>query len=485
MVATIPDDGANVRCADEAARGSPPAPSVAELPSPRTRTQRSGRESTEIALEIEVVTPILGGSCRPRALDEIDVIRAASVRGHLRFWWRALRGSECADSRDLYAKESELWGRSADDDGGRSAVALRIEVLNRGQEDASDPNGPTGAYALWPARAETRTKRPAAPRRLQGTRFVLTLLAPQGMEAELRATLKAWLVFGGYGGRTRRGLGSLSVSKGRADWLPSAASREALGVLFGSDLFASGMLSASDLPVLAGAGLLVGNPMKAELAWTTALNWLRDFRQGSDGGAGHRARELGSNGRPGRSNWPEADKVRLLSTPTRGLAWAHKPRHNHEPTWPRAGFGLPIGGRFQNRSRDQRPGGKRGDTLKWDELSPPRTEPGDFQIRWSNDKGMQDRLASPVILKALPLADGLFAPCALWLHRAYPSNGKVVLSRPSGSGFVKVDRSSAPFDHLVAPGDPALFGALAGKATLRDAFLDWLVSTKSAKVVAP
>ena len=31
-----------------------------------------------------------------------------------------------------------------------------------------------------------------------------------------------------------------------------------------------------------------------------------------------------------------------------------------------------------------------------------------------------DRFASPLIVKALPLADNRFVPCALWLNRAYP-----------------------------------------------------------------
>ena len=47
-------------------------------------------DAAEIALPIEVVTPILGGSPQTRTIDAVDIIRAATIRGHLRFWWRAL-----------------------------------------------------------------------------------------------------------------------------------------------------------------------------------------------------------------------------------------------------------------------------------------------------------------------------------------------------------------------------------------------------------
>lgn len=85
------------------------------------------------------------------------------------------------------------------------------------------------------------------------------------------------------------------------------------------------------------------------------------------------------------------------------------------------------------------------------------------------------RLASPVIVKALPLTGGRFAPCALWLHRAYPT----------GEVFAKgnhVRPVGAPFDLLVAPGDTARFAPLATASAqpagrrLQTAFITWLTA---------
>ena len=39
-----------------------------------------------------LLTPLFGGGVEPREADPVSVVRATAVRGHLRFWWRAVRG---------------------------------------------------------------------------------------------------------------------------------------------------------------------------------------------------------------------------------------------------------------------------------------------------------------------------------------------------------------------------------------------------------
>jgi CRISPR-associated protein Cmr1 len=433
------------------------APLYAALPAPRRRARRGGPSRCQISAAIEVVTPILGGGSRTRDLDEVDVIRPATVRGHLRFWWRALFAHKVEDAMTLHSRESALWGRASTGQGGRSDVEVRVEIRKKGERDTSNPMSAPQGYALWPARAEN--KRPTAPRRLPGTRFLLTILAPDDREADVRAAVRAWLLFGGYGGRTRRGLGSFQVTEDRGAWLPSSVTRAAFAALFGRDVFARSGTASGDTARLAGADLYVGDPARSGTgAWETALEWLREFRQGTGGGPGGRAREPGKAPEPHRpsfSNWPEADKIRQLSSPAPGgRGWAHRPLHNAIPVWPRAGFGLPIRGRFQTRDRQGR------------QVS----EPGEFGLVWRSPSRPHDRLASPLIVKALPLAGSGFVPCALWLDRAYPA-GEVFLEGKPGSG--------APFDRL--PGEEARFSALRGKRGLREAFLDWLVATGRAR----
>jgi len=449
----------------------PKAPAYEELPTAKPRAVRSGPELREVRVRLEVVTPILGGSHQVRAIDDVDVIRAPSVRGHLRFWWRALYAAQCASADDLYRRESALWGRAATDDGGRSAVQIHANVERVGWTDSSEmrlypsqgQQATPGAYALWPARAETRTNTPTAPRRQPGTQFQLTLKIAATADAEVKNALRAWILFGGYGGRTRRGLGSLKVLDDASAWLPSNGTRAALTSLFGIDIFAVPAKAPGDVPWFAGAAIHVGrSDRNAQTAWTTALDWLKEFRQGTSGQQGARAREPGTGKsqpqRPSISNWPEADKVRRLKNKTS----AHPPRHNAISAWPRAGFGLPIIGQFQKTDRSN-------NRNAYD-------EPGPFELRWRAGNE-HDRLASPLIVKALPLADGSFAPCALWLNRAHPANGEVILR--------SANNSQAPFDRLVANGDTARFSALADKTSLREAFLDWLHAKYQTTVVAP
>ena len=77
----------------------------------------------------------------------------------------------------------------------------------------------------------------------------------------------------------------------------------------------------------------------------------------------------------------------------------------------------------------------------------------------------------------MALANSEFVPCALWLNRAYPKNGEVVLRG--------VRNSVAPFDLLMDGRDTPRFPALAGKQSLREAFFDWLDAKYPTTVVAP
>lgn len=146
----------------------------------------------------------------------------------------------------------------------------------------------------------------------------------------------------------------------------------------------------------------------------------------------------------------------------------HPPRHNGTAWWPRAGFGLQILGRFQTH--------RRGGGANYQEPSP-------FQIKWRERVGggpyrVRERLASSLIVKALPLADGTFVAIALWLHRAWP-NGEVVLQ----FGGPPVPGSATPFDRAAPAGDTPRFAPLVGMCTLRAAFFGWLLGQPSATLV--
>ncbi|AKQ70337.1 CRISPR-associated RAMP Cmr1 [Myxococcus hansupus] len=442
---------------------------------------------------------------RSLELPTVDIIRVPTLRGHLRFWWRALYGHAFAargpaGAEALAREERQLWGGMGgaktqdDDDAGarRSQVELRVlEVRPAGEDTGKIDLGALPSYALWPAR--NGKGEADLPRWKPGLRFTLEVIAPQGeVMAQVRNAVRAWILFGGYGSRVRRGCGAVCLEPSTPDiaqWLPASADRASLRRLFGDlPLFSPELAERpGDMPLLRGAHLFRGDVSASqrdgEKVWLSALGWLRDFRQGTQPTSSGNTEELGvarnpgEGKRAGRSNWPEADKVRRFARAARhdrraGNAYpdVHAPRKQHSatPAWPRSGFGLPIVFHFQQKRREG------GDYLP--------KEPEDVQLQWERQVGNQwesmDRLASPLIVKALPLADGRFEPIALWLERGSPKGGQVVMTQ-----FKDADpRTRVSFAHAFrASDDQPLFKPLQRADNLRDAFFLWLKETRKAQ----
>jgi hypothetical protein len=130
--------------------------------------------------------------------------------------------------------------------------------------------------------------------------------------------------------------------------------------------------------------------------------------------------------------------------------------------WPRASFGLPIQLQFQSKDRG---GGY------YAAPEPRGNQPrGVHLLSWHDGKELRERLPSPLVVKPMQLLNGDIVPVALWLSRTLPAKAMV--------GLVDGNRlqagTAAQFDDLRGLGDPDFFTALAGKATTREAFMDWL-----------
>jgi len=75
-------------------------------------------------LKLKTITPMFGGSAIPRGVDAQNPIRAASVRGHLRFWWRATAGAGYSDPRELFEAEERIWGSTGTQKQGLVALSV-------------------------------------------------------------------------------------------------------------------------------------------------------------------------------------------------------------------------------------------------------------------------------------------------------------------------------------------------------------------------
>jgi len=80
--------------------------------------------------DIEVITPMFGGGVDAGKIDPEHPIRESSIRGHLRFWWRATRGAGFSDVRELRQREGEIWGSTENPSPVEIGVTLTKKTQN-------------------------------------------------------------------------------------------------------------------------------------------------------------------------------------------------------------------------------------------------------------------------------------------------------------------------------------------------------------------
>lgn len=343
---------------------------------------------------LRTVTPMFGGAATERQVDARHPIRPASVRGHLRFWWRATSGAGFTTAEQLFDAESALWGNTKTPgqvrvqvrvtDAGQQVRPIRHERRSNGKMMPDFGNYP--AYALFPFQGTIKwgeiEKAPDDARENVVFSVTLTRLELSDEQwAQVRTALNAWVLFGGIGSRTRRGCGSLELVEGEATAPQPRELQEKL---------------ARMLTTLPGR-YYVGSAQKdAVAAWTEAVAVYRDFRQGVDF-----ARNEGQQkNRPGRSRYPEPDTLRDLTR-----------RYGHDVIhpvrgFPRADLGLPIIFHFQGQG-----------------------EPSDQTLQ-GRVPGKQ-RFASPVITKAARI-DGQYVPLVMVLDSPHVWEGPGVEIKGQG-----------------------------------------------------
>ena len=179
-----------------------------------------------------IVTPLFIGD----ADRDAEEITPASVKGALRFWWRALnwgkfRNKEGATDesalRKLHAAEAELFGAAADDkipSRGQGKFLLRVippkkwHHMDKAWPHATSDSGYLG-QGLWESgKHEKGNHQPHRTALNEGQDFGLELVfrpAPTDVLAEtqriMRDVLTLWGLVGGLGSRTRRGFGSVQL----------------------------------------------------------------------------------------------------------------------------------------------------------------------------------------------------------------------------------------------------------------------------------
>ena len=326
---------------------------VPPISAPSSSILRPRREPF-LSAEVHVVTPMFGGGAQPGESDADYPVRGSTVRGHLRFWWRACAGAGVASVGELFGVEAQVWGQAAGNLGDRrapSSVDVTVEIIDPGREVRPErtqdgrlrlrrdyPNYVTFPFEGQEGRdgrapSPPRTAREGLVFRLRFTRAAhVGADREPGLQREVERALWAWVNFGGLGARTRRGCGALfcpALAPGRdlTAWLAQSAEQH---------LAQTGR--TLPLPVLSGAQVVFGKREGPPIqAWRFVVGWLQEFRRGPAPQAAARGGLATDPKSP--AYWPDARAIReVLAGPSRSLQGLE----SLAPLLPRADLGLPI-----------------------------------------------------------------------------------------------------------------------------------------------
>ena len=172
---------------------------------------------TRQTYNLELITPCFCAGADPANAE----IRAPSIRGQLRWWFRVLGGSA--------SDEAAIFGSVAGDDGRASAVRLTIAdfqsgpIWNPPNVDQNTPQSYTWHYARESGKPANSGRQTSGPRWTnkgaippESTfKIIVTKTRPLGAEQQraFDLALSAFLCFGTIGLRATRGLGAFTCKE--------------------------------------------------------------------------------------------------------------------------------------------------------------------------------------------------------------------------------------------------------------------------------
>lgn len=170
--------------------------------------------------DVEVVTPLFLGGSDPQKAE----LRVPSIKGALRFWWRALYGSD--DIKKMKEREDKIFGSTEekaafsiylkDDD----RIIPVLKDLPQGMKVMTKSKGRTFpvsiieylAYGLCEYRPDVRKNVFIKQHIPAGSRFKLFFSIKNGSESEeVINSLKALTNYGALGSHSRNGFGSIRI----------------------------------------------------------------------------------------------------------------------------------------------------------------------------------------------------------------------------------------------------------------------------------
>lgn len=167
----------------------------------------------------KIITPMFIGD----ANQELTDLRPPSIKGALRFWWRALnwgkffKGDIAQALRELHEQEGKLFGQAAREgvEAGQASFLLQLSEQPKLIREKSWPENNTGSGYLGYGLMKDNTQAHREGFK-ENTKFSLSLIFKPNTSTEninsIKETLEVFGLLGNLGARSRRGFGSISDS---------------------------------------------------------------------------------------------------------------------------------------------------------------------------------------------------------------------------------------------------------------------------------
>jgi CRISPR type III-B/RAMP module RAMP protein Cmr1 len=363
---------------------------------------------------LELITPCFCGGANPQEQAEI---RASSIRGQLRWWFRVLGGFKSLAPMTVREQEAMIFGSTAGDRGTAGKLVVRVSdeprpsVLKKDDQEFNATVGTDRGYLLFPLRSKRdrntrqiteykgRALYDPTDRRSNQSKpltFEVHLLWRDNstIAGDLDALVTVFGNLGALGFRSRRAMGALAFAK------QSPSLREALMGFNNGEVLKNNIYYINQRP---GSDDIISH-WNAEDCLVSLSKWLQDWR--SHG----RTVDHRNAPRPKPPHNQGFNKAEIDHD--RGIEVGSQRGHSNDTTY-RSALGLPIIQFFSSGHR----------TVYWNE-------------KWDYTKAAQHRdykgegrFASPVLLRPHRDASGKWHALVIFVDaQKWPDNKKVYLN---------------------------------------------------------
>ncbi len=278
----------------------------------------------KITASYRIVTPMFIGDAEQKA----SGISPASVKGALRFWWRALNwgrvlkeagDNEVAALKLLHAQEAVLFGGLAETDedektgkkqqlGGQGAFLLRVESKNLKKYSAGTMDEHYNLKDSWQSyllglglmkydKKKNYYQRSAL---ISGSFSVQLFCKNSAYSQELENLLLLWGLLGGLGSRQRKGLGSISITALKVgDEIRELPQNQPAVLEVLKNLIDKSATGEPPYTAFSQSSQILCSPAKAQTSWQTLAEIAEKMQMfrgwGFDAGAGHQINHKPAN----------------------------------------------------------------------------------------------------------------------------------------------------------------------------------------------